>query len=161
MSSPSMIRSPRLIPIRNSIRWWGSMVSFLSLTASCIWIAASTASTTLANSASSPSPISLTIRPFFSSIKRVRMSWRTVVKRSKVPTSSSAIIRLKPTTSAANMAASLRSKVCPSPPKCGRYCEGNTEKTLRKLRSLKIFGWAGACRSKVRWRNKPIVSAAA
>ena len=61
-----------------------------------VWIAAahSTASTTLANSTSTPSPISLTTRPRCSAIFGSMKSLRSAVRRACVPASSAAIRRL-------------------------------------------------------------------
>jgi hypothetical protein len=60
------------------------------------WIAAAhwTASTTLANSTSAPSPMSLTIRPWNSSIAGSTNSRRQAFSRGSVPTSSSPMRRL-------------------------------------------------------------------
>src|SRR6266851_198681 len=61
--SPSTITSPRLIPMRNSIRRSGGIFSFSAL--SVVWISTAhwTAFTTLANSASTLSPAELTNLP--------------------------------------------------------------------------------------------------
>ncbi len=72
-------------------------------------MAARTASTTLGNSASMPSPISLTIRPLCSAILGSMRSERRVFRAASVPSSSARIRREYPTTSVARMAARRRS----------------------------------------------------
>ena len=62
MSRPSMMMSPRLIPIRNSMRR-SRHTALRSAISRCTSTAQRTASTTLANSTSSPSPVVLTMRP--------------------------------------------------------------------------------------------------
>jgi len=63
MSSPSMMMSPTLMPMRKTIRS-SSATSALRLTMPR-WITTAhpTASTTLPNSTSAPSPVVLTMRP--------------------------------------------------------------------------------------------------
>ena len=63
MSSPSIRMSPRLIPIRNSIRRSCGTPSFLSAITACTATAHSTASTTEGNSSNTPSPVVFTRRP--------------------------------------------------------------------------------------------------
>ena len=62
MSSPSMTMSPRLMPMRKVTG--RSAARLRSPIARCTATAHSTASTTLPNSTSAPSPIVLTMRPW-------------------------------------------------------------------------------------------------
>jgi hypothetical protein len=68
----------------------------LSGSATPFWIAAahSSASTTLANSTSAPSPMSLATRPWCPVISGSMKSWRNAFRRACVPASSAAISRL-------------------------------------------------------------------
>src|ERR1700712_247420 len=114
--------------------------------ASWISTAQRTASTELANSASIPSPVVLTIRPrcsaILGSIKFARcfFSWATV------PSSSSPINRLYPATSAARMAASLlsnRSLGTSSPDLAQLYPESTYE--IRSLyRAVQAYSPTGS-----------------
>ena len=65
--------------------------------------------TALANSISSPSPVVLTTRPWWLAIAGSTNSRRIAFRAARVPTSSAPIRRLKPTMSAATIAANLRS----------------------------------------------------
>ena len=76
--------------------------------ACCTAMAQRTASTTLANSTSNPSPVVLTMRPWCSAIFGSRSSRRSALRRSSVPSSSVSISREYPATSAARIAASRR-----------------------------------------------------
>ena len=68
MSSPSTMMSPRWMPMRNSMRRSGGTPAFRSAIPRCTSTAQRTASTTLGNSTSSPSPVVLTMRPRCSAI---------------------------------------------------------------------------------------------
>ena len=67
------------------------------------------ASSTLANSTSAPSPMRFTSRPRCSASSGSTSSRRCACNAASVPSSSTCISRVKPTTSAARIAASLRS----------------------------------------------------
>src|SRR5277367_568822 len=71
-------------------------------------IAHRTASTTLRNSTRAPSPVRLNTRPFWLATVGSMSSERSVRNRASVRSSSALAIRLKPTTSAARIAAILR-----------------------------------------------------
>jgi hypothetical protein len=60
------------------------------------WISTAqrTASTTLANSTSAPSPMSLTMRPWCVAIVGLMNSRRSALRRASVPSSSAAMSRL-------------------------------------------------------------------
>src|SRR3984893_7966695 len=107
-SSPSTITSPRLMPMRNSMRLSAPTPAFRSGIACCTATAQRTASTTLANSTSMPSPVVLTTRPWCSAIFGSTSSRRTALRRSSVPSSSAPISREYPATSAARIAARRR-----------------------------------------------------
>src|SRR5207237_5053241 len=79
--------------------------------ACCTSTAQRTASTTLANSASRPSPVVLTMRPRCSAIFGSRSSRHSALRRSSVPSSSAPISREYPATSAARIAARRREAV--------------------------------------------------
>src|SRR5271165_1563104 len=80
MSCSSMMMSPRLMPIRNSMRRSLRTPSLRNAMPRCSSTAQRTASTTLANSAKSPSPVVLTMRPRCSPILRSDTSRRSAVK---------------------------------------------------------------------------------
>jgi len=107
MSSPSMITSPRLTPIRSSRRRSGGIGSLIEREARCISTAQFSASTTLEKSASTLSPAVPTIRPPCAAISG-STARRSSPSTRCVPASSSPINRLKPATSACRMAASFR-----------------------------------------------------
>src|SRR5206468_8880277 len=96
------------MPMRNSMRLSAPTRVFRSGIACCTATAQRTASTTLANSTSRPSPVILTMRPLCSAIFGSRSSWRNALRRSSVPSSSAPISREYPATSAARIAASRR-----------------------------------------------------
>jgi hypothetical protein len=107
ISSPSMMMSPTLMPIRI---WIGLASELLaSCSRSCLWISMAqvTASTALANSTKAPSPMSLTIRPEWAAIVGSISSRRKALSRDSVPASSMPMRREYPTTSADRIAASL------------------------------------------------------
>src|SRR5215469_10612581 len=101
--------SPRLIPMRNSIRRSGGTSAFRSAISRCTSTAHLTASTTLGNSPSIPSPVFLTLRPRCSLIFGSTSSRKCALSCACVPSSSTPINREYPATSAARTAASLRS----------------------------------------------------
>src|SRR5215472_9046784 len=108
MSCPSTSTSPRLMPMRNSIRCSGGVPLLRSAIARCTSTAQRTASTTLANSAKKPSPVFFTIRPRYSPIFGLTNSRRWAWSRSWVPSSFAPIRREYPATSAARIAARRR-----------------------------------------------------
>jgi hypothetical protein len=63
MSAPSMMMSPTLMPMRNSMRLPRGMAALRSAMPRWISTAQRTASMTLANSTRIPSPVVLTTRP--------------------------------------------------------------------------------------------------
>jgi hypothetical protein len=88
MSSPSMITSPRLTPIRKVMRLSSDVPALRSPIPRWISTAHQTASTTLANSARKPSPVVLTMRPRCSVIFGSTSCPRCALSRSCVPSSS-------------------------------------------------------------------------
>ena len=74
----------------------------------CTAIAQRTASTTLRNSMSAPSPVRLNTRPLCAATVGSMRSLRNARSRASVPSSSAPAMRLKPTTSAARIAAIFR-----------------------------------------------------
>jgi hypothetical protein len=108
MSSPSMTISPRLMPARYWMRRSFGTVASTSAMARWMRTALSTASTTLPNSTSSPSPVVLTMRPPCSRSTGSMCSRRCARCRAMVPASSASISRENPTMSIARMAASRR-----------------------------------------------------
>src|SRR5947208_1821441 len=76
MSWSWVMMSPRLMPMRNSIRRSGGMPALRSAIARCISTAQCAASTTLANSTRKPSPVVLTMRPRCSLIRGSAISRR-------------------------------------------------------------------------------------
>src|ERR1019366_85612 len=109
MSPSSMMISPTLMPMRNSIRRSSATSALRSAIARWISMAQRTASTALANSTSAPSPVVLTIRPRCSAILGSTSSRLYALSAARVPSSSTPMRRLYPATSAARMAASRRS----------------------------------------------------
>src|SRR5215472_3574707 len=109
MSPASTITSPRLIPTRNSIRLSGGIAALRSAIPCCTSTPQRTASTTLGNSASIPSPVFFTMRPRCSLILGSTSSRKCALRRACVPSSSIPIKREYPATSAARTAVSLRS----------------------------------------------------
>jgi hypothetical protein len=93
MSPSSMIISPRLMPMRNSIRRSAAMSALRSAIARCTSTAQRTASTTLANSTKAPSPVVLTRRPQCSLTFGSINSRCNVFSAASVPSSSSPISR--------------------------------------------------------------------
>jgi hypothetical protein len=63
MSPSSTMTSPILMPMRNSMRWSGGRGALLAAKTACTSAEQRSASTMLANSTRSPSPVVLTIRP--------------------------------------------------------------------------------------------------
>src|SRR6516164_10111341 len=96
------------MPMRNSMRLSAAMPVSRSGIACCTSTAQRTASTTLANSTSIPSPVVLTMRPWCSAICGSRSSRRSALRCSSVPSSSAPISREYPATSAARIAARRR-----------------------------------------------------
>ena len=94
MSSSSLITSPRLMPMRKWIS--GSAATSLLRAAMRRWISAAhaTASATLGNSTSMPSPAVLIRRPLFWAIAGSISSRRWALRRASVPVSSASINRL-------------------------------------------------------------------
>jgi hypothetical protein len=76
------------------MRWSGGTSALRSATIRCTSTAHSTASTTLGNCTSAPSPVSLTMRPWCSAILGSMNSLRSALSRACVPTSSASISRL-------------------------------------------------------------------
>ena len=116
--SPSLssTTSPRWTPMRKSIRRSSGTPALRSTIAFCTSMAQRTASTTLRNSTSAPSPVRLTTRPLCTAIVGSIRSLRNARNRAKVRSSSAPLRRLNPTTSAARIAASLRfSVIVPQP----------------------------------------------
>src|SRR5258708_36097310 len=97
------------MPIRSSMRLSVPISVLRSGIVCCTSTAQRTASTTLANSTSMPSPVVLTMRPLCSAIFGSISSRRCALSRASVPSSSAPISRLYPATSAARMAANRRS----------------------------------------------------
>ena len=108
MSRPSRMMSPRLMPMRNSIRFSSGTAVLRSVIPCCTSTAQRTASTTLANSMSNPSPVVLTMRPRCSLTLGSPSSRRIAFSAASVPSSSAPISREYPATSAARMAARRR-----------------------------------------------------
>src|SRR6516164_1381273 len=108
MSSCSAITSPRLIPTRKVVRLSSAVSALRSAIARCTSAAHRTASTTLENSASIPSPVFFTMRPRCSLIFGSTSSRRCPLSRSCVPSSSVPIRREYPATSAARIAVRRR-----------------------------------------------------
>ena len=100
--------------MRNSMRLSAATPVFRSGIACCTATAQRTASTTLANSTSRPSPVVLTMRPLCSAIFGSRSSRRSALRRSSVPSSSAPISREYPATSAARIAARRRVWLTPA-----------------------------------------------
>ena len=119
MLTPSPIRSPsvssttspRWTPTRNSMRRSGGRPALRSSMPFCTSMAQRTASTTLLNSMMLPSPVRFTTRPLWTLMVGAIRSLQSVRSRASVPSSSLPVRRLKPTTSAARMAASFRFSV--------------------------------------------------
>jgi hypothetical protein len=88
MSRPSRITSPRLVPMRNSIRFSFGSWALRSAIAYCTSTAQRTASTTLENSTSKLSPVVLTIRPRCSLTLGSPSSRQIAFNASSVPSSS-------------------------------------------------------------------------
>jgi hypothetical protein len=149
MSSPSTIMSPMLTPMRKTMRF-ASVTSALRATMPR-WIttAQPTASTTLANSTSAPSPVVLTMRPRWVAIAGSMSARRWAFSAPNVPTSSTLISRLYPTISEARMAASRRwmeslESLCKGPPPIV-WADGLGQESSPRRRAL--------CRSRERNRS--------
>ena len=110
MSSPSMTMSPRLMPMRNSTG--RSDARLRLLIARWIATAHSTASTTLPNSTSAPSPIVFTMRPWRAATAGLNASIQIRRITAMVFVSPASIIRLYPATSATRIAARRRVISC-------------------------------------------------
>jgi hypothetical protein len=82
--------------------------AFRSIIALWTEMAQRTASTTLRNSISAPSPVRLNTRPFWLATFGSMSSLRKARSRARVPSSSAPVMRLKPTMSAARIAAIFR-----------------------------------------------------
>ena len=113
-------RSPDQVPDRDQPRGRHRRGRRHLIIARCTSAEQRTASTTLGNSASIPSPVFLTVRPWcsltFGSTSSRRWAW----SRSCVPSSSAPINRLYPATSAARIAA--RRRVAGIPRETAVYC---------------------------------------
>src|SRR5271165_2593999 len=96
------------MPMRNSMRRSAGKPELRSTMAFCTSMAQRTASTTLRNSTSAPSPVRFTTRPLCTEIVGSMRSLRSALSRASVRSSSAPVRRLNPTTSAARTAASLR-----------------------------------------------------
>src|SRR5438034_1590805 len=115
MFTPSPIRSPSLssttspmwMPMRNSMRRSAGRPVLRSIIAFCTSMAQRTASTTLRNSTSAPSPVRFTTRPLCTAMVGSIRSLRSARSRANVRSSSAPVSRLNPTTSAARIAASF------------------------------------------------------
>jgi hypothetical protein len=81
------------MPMRNSIRRSGGSEAPLSAIAAWTSAAQRSASTTLANSTSKPSPVVLTMRPLWPAIFGSSSSARSVFSRLSVPSSSASMRR--------------------------------------------------------------------
>ena len=90
--SPSLssTTSPRWMPTRNSMRRSGGRPALRSTMPFCNSMAQRTASTTLRNSTSAPSPVRLTTRPLCTAIVGSTRSLRSARSRASVRSSSSA-----------------------------------------------------------------------
>ena len=126
------------MPMRNSMRLSAPTPVFRSGIACCTATAQRTASTTLANSTSRPSPVVLTMRPWCSAIFGSRSSRRSALRRSSVPSSSAPISREYPATSAARIAARRRVWLMSSSPAARRRPDRKSSRCsgLRNGRSL-------------------------
>src|SRR6516165_1984220 len=100
--------TPRLTPMRNRSRRSSGRSGSRSINPRWTSTAQRTASTTLGNSASRPSPVFFTMRPWCSVIFGSTSSPRCAFSLSCVPSSSAPISREYPATSAARMAARRR-----------------------------------------------------
>jgi hypothetical protein len=96
--------------MRKVIRLSSEISALRSTIARCSSAAQRTASTTLGNSTSMPSPVVLTMRPRCSLIFGSTSSRRCALRRSSVPSSSAPIRREYPTTSAARIAVRRRTE---------------------------------------------------
>src|SRR6185312_7601465 len=94
--------------MRNSLRRSAWTPALRSAMPFCTSTAQRTASTTLRNSTSAPSPVRLTTRPLWAATAGSSRSPHNARNRASVRSSSAPARRLKPTTSAARIAASLR-----------------------------------------------------
>jgi hypothetical protein len=94
MSSSSMMTSPRLMPMRNWIQRAGGTSALRRIIRRWTSAAHWTASVTLRNSTSIPSPAVLITRPLFFAIAGSISSRRCVLSRASVPLSSASISRL-------------------------------------------------------------------
>ncbi len=104
----------------------------------CTSMAQRTASTTLRNSTSAPSPVRLITRPLCTAMVGSIRSLRSARNLAKVRSSSALASRLYPTTSAARIAASLRfSLIGPSP----RLHDSRKTRGKRKLSILLKATW--------------------
>ncbi len=108
--SPSLSSTtpPKCMPTRNSMRHSGGTPAFRSTRPVCSSVAQRSASTTLQNPTSVPSPVRLNTRPLCTAMVGSITSLRSALSRAKVRSSSLPVSRLKPTTSAARIAASFR-----------------------------------------------------
>src|SRR4051794_31551760 len=97
--------------MRNSIRRSGGNPALRSIIEFWISMAQRTASTTLRNSTMAPSPVRFTIRPLWTAIVGSIKSLRSARNLASVRSSSAPVSRLKPTTSAARIAASFLDSV--------------------------------------------------
>ena len=94
--------------MRKTIRRSSGRPALRSTMAFCTSMAQRTASSTLRNSTSAPSPVRFMTRPLCTEIVGSMRSLRSARRRASVRSSSAPVIRLNQTTSAARIAASLR-----------------------------------------------------
>jgi hypothetical protein len=108
ISPSSTATSPTLMPMRYSMRLSAGVGAFRWAIPACTSTAQRSASTTLPNSMSNPSPVVLTSRPLFAAMVGLISSARIVLRAWRVPPSSVPISREYPATSAAKIAARRR-----------------------------------------------------
>jgi len=117
--SSSTSISPWWMPTRYSTRLSLAIVALRSAIPACTSAAQRSASTTLPNSTSSPSPVVLTSLPLCAAIVRSISSARMAFSAWRVPPSSAPISREYPATSAAKIAARRRvAVILPASPPC-------------------------------------------
>ena len=141
--SPSSTTSPRWMPIRNSMRRSCGTPALRSTMPFCTSMAQRTASTTLRNSTSAPSPVRLITRPLCTAIVGSIRSLRSARNLAKVRSSSALASRLYPTTSAARIAASFRFAVIQSSPRLhdSRKAQGRRNLSILLKASWFVRNW--------------------
>jgi hypothetical protein len=124
----------------------------------CTSMAQRTAPTTLRNSMIEPSPVRLTMRPWWSAMVGSMRSLRSALRRARVLSSSAPASRLYPTTSATRIAASFRVSLIAHPPGVMRhstktgsnprdYLSGAME-PKEAARARRRVAWVGSTRSR-------------